>query len=62
MKAAVIGSRSFNDYNKLSEVLSTFEISEIISGGAKGVDILAERYANSHHISTTILKPDWSPF
>lgn len=62
MKVAVVGSRSFNDYNHLSWVLNQFKISEIISGGAIGADTLAQRYADEHLIKTVIHKPQWHIF
>ena len=60
MKVAVIGSRSFNDYMLLSEELKKYEISCIISGGAKGADQLAERYALKHNIPTVIFEAKWN--
>jgi predicted Rossmann fold nucleotide-binding protein DprA/Smf involved in DNA uptake len=46
MKVAVIGSRSFNDYEKLKDTLSKISISLLVSGGANGADKLGEQYAN----------------
>jgi hypothetical protein len=60
MNVGVIGSRSFNDYLLLEQILTQLEISTIISGGAKGADLLAEKYANRQNIETIIFKPDWS--
>lgn len=57
---AVVGSRDFDDYDLLKSELSKFEITKIISGGAKGADSLAERYAAENNIPTEIYKPDWS--
>lgn len=62
MKVAVIGSRGFTDYEKLAEVLSGIDVTEIISGGAQGADALAEFYANVHDIPTVIFKPDWKKY
>jgi len=62
MKFAVIGSRSFSDYKFLEKVLSTFDITEIISGGAKGADSLAEQYAKEHNIKTTVFLQDWNKY
>jgi hypothetical protein len=63
MKLAVIGSRTFYDYNllseKLNEIWELYGIDEIISGGAKGADSLAERYALENEIPTTIIKPNY---
>lgn len=45
VRLAVVGSRTFNDYARMCEVLERFEIIEVISGGARGADALVERYA-----------------
>ena len=45
MVAAVIGSRSFVDYNYLHTILSKYNITDIVSGGACGADSLAITYA-----------------
>lgn len=66
MKIAVIGSRTFNDYNLLEKELNIFRahlnINQIISGGAKGADSLAEKYAKNKKIETLIFKPDWKKY
>jgi hypothetical protein len=63
MKLAVIGSRTFTDYELLHKVILTNykinDISEIISGGAIGADTLAECFAKQYSIKLTVLKPDW---
>lgn len=59
MKVAVIGSRSFTDYDELKRTLSAIKITEIISGGADGADKLAEQYATENNIPTKIFLPDW---
>lgn len=51
MKLAIVGSRDFQDYDLfkvcLQDALSLWQLepSTIISGGARGADTLAERYA-----------------
>lgn len=60
MKCAVIGSRGFNDYELLKRELSAGDISVIVSGGAKGADKLAEKFAKEFNISTEVYLPDWS--
>lgn len=60
MKVAVIGSRTFNDYEEVKKVLSTMNITLLVSGGAKGADSLGERYAKEHNIETKIFLPDWN--
>lgn len=63
MKLAIVGSRSFNDYTKLCETLNGFtDITEIISGGAKGADTLAERWAKENNLKLTIFYPDWNKY
>lgn len=59
MKVAVIGSRTFNDYQKLKDTLSKIDISLVVSGGANGADKLGEQYANENNIPTKIFLPDW---
>ena len=54
---AVIGSRSFADYDLLQNTLMHYKICKIISGGAKGADSLAERYATNHGIELVVFKP-----
>lgn len=60
MRVAVIGSRGFFDEELLNESLACLDISEIISGGAKGADELAEKYAKLNSIPILIIKPNWS--
>ncbi len=56
----VIGSRTFNDYELVKEELDKHEISKIVSGGVKGADSLAEKYAYENNLPVEIFKPDWS--
>lgn len=75
MKLAIIGSRTATDYYLLLRVMEQYfpsrmtkegpesPITEIISGGAKGADSLAARFAkeNAHHrIKLTEFLPDWN--
>jgi hypothetical protein len=59
MKVAVVGSRNFQDYDLLKQILAEYEITEIVSGGAKGADSLGEKYAKEHNLPIEIFKPDW---
>jgi hypothetical protein len=63
MKLAVIGSRTFKDYDLMKEELSKLnskeEITEIVSGGAKGADSLAERYAKEFNIPVKVFEANW---
>jgi len=50
MKVIVAGSRDIKNYNIVEEAIleSGFEISSIVSGGARGVDSLGEQFARIH--------------
>lgn len=67
-RVAVIGSRSFANYNLLKEkldyFLSTFKDDEIIiiSGGAKGADSLAEKYAREKGYKIKVYLPDYNKY
>lgn len=59
----VVGSRTFEDYELLKKKLDVF-LSEqkevvIVSGGTKGVDSLAERYAKEKGYKLKIFRADW---
>lgn len=60
MKAAVIGSRSLtvDDLGKYLPEGTT----EIISGGAKGIDACAREYAVSHGIKLTEFLPEYKKY
>ena len=62
MKLAVVGSRTFDDYRLLKSVVSRFKPAIIISGGAKGADQLAERFARESGLPLMVFKPEWKRF
>jgi hypothetical protein len=62
MKVAIVGSRTFNDYELMSNTLKRINITKIISGGAFGADTLAERYAKEQNIETKIFLPEWDKY
>ncbi len=55
MKLMIVGSRSITDFD-LSPYI-TADVDTVISGGAEGVDRLAEQYADLHRLSKYILRP-----
>lgn len=63
MIVAVVGSRNFNDYMLLQSVLDEFclnnKVTKLVSGGARGADKLAERYAAERKLEIEVLVPDW---
>ena len=60
MKVAIIGSRQLEIEN-LSEYIP-LTTTEIVSGGAKGIDTCAKKYAISANIKLTEFLPDYSKY
>ena len=67
----IAGSRDVEDYVLVSQIISVglralginlSSILEFISGNARGIDRLGERYAKEHNIPVRIFKPDWKQF
>ncbi|MGN0181427.1 MAG: hypothetical protein ACI4DP_03305 [Candidatus Ornithomonoglobus sp.] len=58
MKLLIAGSRSITDFDLSPYIPEGTD--HIISGGANGVDMLAEAYADQHRISKTILRPKYN--
>lgn len=62
-KLAIVGSRSVDNYGLLQKQMRMIPRPiEIISGGAKGADALAERYAQENGIPITVIRPDWDKY
>jgi hypothetical protein len=69
MKIAVVGSRSFNDYGYMQARLDALYITvkdslniELVSGGARGADELAERYAEERKVMMLVYPADWDKY
>ena len=67
MKLAIVGGRDYKDYDKFKRVVDNFieeygTPSEIVSGGASGVDTMAVLYARENGIILTEFKPDWTKY
>lgn len=67
MKVGIVGSRSITNYKKVKEYLDAFKditLSEIfvISGGAKGVDSLAIKWAKENNLQYKEILPDWDKY
>lgn len=60
-KILITGSRGFNDYEHLARVLDSFiEYDDIIvSGGARGADKLAIKYAKKNNLKYKVFYADW---
>ncbi len=57
MKIAIVGSRSITA--DLPENCIPEDTTEIFSGGAKGIDTSARRFAKEHHILITDILPEY---
>ncbi len=71
MKIIIAGSRGFNDYELLQSICDSIVLDirssnppniEIVSGKAKGADLLGERYANNRDIPVKEFPADWKKF
>lgn len=64
MKVIIAGSREINNYDEVCRAVlnSKFDITTIISGGARGVDTLAINYANNNNIPLIVFKADWDAY
>jgi len=65
MKVIIAGSREFNDYNMLcitcDQILKNQDKNqiEIVSGIAKGADLLGEKYANDRNYKLKKFPANW---
>lgn len=61
MRVAIVGSRTFNDYEQFCATLEKYagKISHVVSGGAPGADTLATQYAVDNNIAYTVYHANW---
>jgi threonine/homoserine efflux transporter RhtA len=61
MKVIIAGSRTIEDYLMVEAAVaaSGFEITEVVSGNARGVDRLGEQWAFQRGILITRFIPNW---
>lgn len=60
MKIAIIGSRNLTKVD-LSKYIPK-SVTEIVSGGAKGIDTLATKYAENNKLRLTIFLPQYEKY
>lgn len=60
MKVAIVGSRSLINV-EISKYIPE-SVTEIISGGAIGIDTLAEEVADKRRISKSIIRPEYDKY
>lgn len=66
IRLIIAGPRDYTDKDKVFREIDLFRkkygINEIVSGGATGVDTLAEEYANLHQIPFQLFPADWEKY
>jgi hypothetical protein len=64
MKVIIAGSRDCEDYPSLLAAirLSMFDITEVVSGHARGVDQMGERWAEEHGIPVKLFPAEWGKY
>ena len=62
MRTIIAGSRTIDAYYIVERAVenSGIEPTVIVSGGARGVDRLGERYGHEHNIPVDVFEPDWA--
>lgn len=60
-RVAIVGSRQFASLDKVIEYVKGLPVEVIIvSGGAIGVDLIAQKAAEARGMKVDIFKPDWA--
>jgi predicted Rossmann fold nucleotide-binding protein DprA/Smf involved in DNA uptake len=61
MKCVICGSREVTSYEVVKQAIkeSGFEITEVVSGTARGVDRLGEKWAEENNIPITRMPANW---
>lgn len=63
MKLAIVGSRSYRNYDAFRGIMNAWfgdtKDIEVVSGGAAGVDTLAEKWAIENQYPIRVFPADW---
>lgn len=64
MKVIIAGSRTITHYEDVWDAVkdSGFGFTEVVSGGAKGVDQLGEQWAHEHGVPIVRFIPEWTKY
>ena len=62
MKLAIVGSRNLSVENINDYIPEEMEIDEIISGGARGIDACAKKFALENNVAYTEILPDYKRY
>lgn len=62
MKVIIAGGRNYHDASEVARAvaLSGFKVSEVVSGGASGVDAVGEAWASERGVQLRRFPADWS--
>lgn len=65
MKLIIAGSRTFDDYTLVCEIMTRFvnnvePVDEVVCGGAKGADSLGKRWADENNVPVKLMPAKWS--
>jgi hypothetical protein len=63
-KVIVAGPRDYNNYTAVCDAIldSGVDVTEVVSGGAKGVDSLGERWAKENDVPVKKFVADWNKY
>ena len=67
VKLAIVGYKEYNNYLEFKKTVDDYieEIGKpelIVSGGARGVDKMAEKYAKEKKIAMQVFPPNWDKY
>lgn len=64
MRVLVCGGRDYSDEGRVYEVLDVFhedyEVTAVITGGARGADEFARTWAKAAQVASLVFRPDWT--
>lgn len=60
MRVLVCGGRTYAEQGRVSEVLDELRPTELITGGAKGADRLAENWARFNRVPVDVFPAQWA--
>lgn len=62
MRVIIAGDRELEDINMVTKAIeqSGFDITELVSGGARGTDKMGELWARANHVPIKVFQADWN--
>ena len=66
MKIIIAGGREFSDFalleSKLAHLIQNVDVTEVVSGGARGADRLGEEWANIYNYPVKKFPANWNKY